>query len=266
MKNKLKNNNLILQTDSYKFGGHWAMLKEGTTKVYSYGEARKGGDYDKLLFYGLQGIIKDYLMGEAVTQADLEEAKEISKYHLGSEDALNIEGWQLIIDEFGGRLPLEIKAVAEGSIIPEGNVLFTICNTDDRFPWLTNYIESILQKVYYPTIVATRSKRTVDIVDKFFKDTSDLPEIVSKFLVHDFGYRAAASEDAAEIGCSAHLINSLGTDSVPALKYAKTHYSGDYATLGYSVYASEHSISSPWGEDEVGYLNMMIERFPDGIV
>jgi nicotinamide phosphoribosyltransferase len=50
----------------------------------------------------------------------------------------------LFHQKYDGRLPIRIKAVPEGKIIPRGNVLFTVENTDPDFFWLTNYIEVIL--------------------------------------------------------------------------------------------------------------------------
>ena len=43
--------------------------------------------------------------------------------------------------EHNGHLPVRIKAVPEGSVIPEKNVLITVENTDPKCFWLTNYLE-----------------------------------------------------------------------------------------------------------------------------
>lgn len=45
--------------------------------------------------------------------------------------------WQ----KYDGHLPIEIKAVPEGSVIPRGNVLFTVESTDPECYWLTNWVE-----------------------------------------------------------------------------------------------------------------------------
>lgn len=43
--------------------------------------------------------------------------------------------------KYDGHLPIEVKAVPEGSVIPRGNVLFTVENTDPECYWLTNWVE-----------------------------------------------------------------------------------------------------------------------------
>lgn len=40
-----------------------------------------------------------------------------------------------------GRLPIRIKAVPEGTVVPVRNVLFTVENTDPNTPWLTGLLE-----------------------------------------------------------------------------------------------------------------------------
>ena len=41
----------------------------------------------------------------------------------------------LLPQTHGGRLPLEIRAVPEGTVLPTGNVLFTVENTDPKVHW-----------------------------------------------------------------------------------------------------------------------------------
>lgn len=47
----------------------------------------------------------------------------------------------LCLQKYKGHLPIEIKAVPEGSVIPRGNVLFTVESTDPECYWLTNWVE-----------------------------------------------------------------------------------------------------------------------------
>lgn len=49
----------------------------------------------------------------------------------------------LFVQVHKGHLPLKIKAVPEGTVVPVKNVLFTVENTDPRVPWLTNWFEVI---------------------------------------------------------------------------------------------------------------------------
>ena len=61
-----------------------------------------------------------YLIGQVVTLEKLEQAKEIYDAQLGP-GLFNYEGWKHILDKHCGQLPLRIKAVPEGSVIPYKN-------------------------------------------------------------------------------------------------------------------------------------------------
>jgi len=54
---------LILNTDSYK-ASHWLQYPPGTQTVFSYIEAR-GGSLPYTVFFGLQALLKDAVVGEA---------------------------------------------------------------------------------------------------------------------------------------------------------------------------------------------------------
>ena len=119
----------MLLTDSYKVS-HYKQYPPGTEVVYSYFESR-GGKFDKTAFFGLQYYLKEYLEGQVVTQEKIDEAVEYCKGHFGSE-MFNREGWEYILNEHGGKLPVKIKAVPEGTLVPTKNVLMTIENTDPK--------------------------------------------------------------------------------------------------------------------------------------
>ncbi len=246
MSETLHNKNIILETDSYKFT-HWKQYHPDTEAVYSYQEARPGAKYPYTVFFGLQRILKDWFIGRVVDSAKIAEARWLSNIHFGNEDIYNLEGWQYISTKLNGKLPLRIKAVPEGIVVPIGNVLMTIENTDTHCAWLTNYVESLLMHDWYPITVATVSKYTIDAIIKPYWEASadNLDGLV--FALHDFGYRGGTSEQSATIGSMAHLINSHGTDTVSALKAAHDYYGASYATLGFSIPATEHSVMSSEG-------------------
>ena len=146
--------NLILQTDSYKFT-HWKQYPPGTEHVYSYLESR-GGMFGQVVFFGLQYYLQRYLSGSVVSEEDVAEAQDFVDQHLGP-GMFNAEGWRHIVRNHRGRLPVEIRAAAEGSVVTVSNVQMTIENTDPRCYWLPNYLETLLLKVWYPITVATLS-------------------------------------------------------------------------------------------------------------
>ena len=101
-----------------------------------YFESR-GGKFDDICFFGLQYFIKRYLCGPVVTAEKIKEAKEILDKHMGPGH-FNEAGWTHILEKHGGHLPISIKAVPEGTVVPVKNVLFTMVNTDPKCYWLTN--------------------------------------------------------------------------------------------------------------------------------
>lgn len=258
--------NIQLLTDSYKLGHH-KMYLPGTENVYSYLEARAGAEYDETVFFGLQALVLRYLQGsmrvEPWYSAD---AKEICDAHMGP-GLYNYEGWDYIWKTFKGKLPLEIWAVPEGSVHAPGTVLMTVVNTGgEKTAFLTSYLETLLEQVWYPTTVATRSRSVKKLLAEYLMLTTGSTEGID-FGLHDFGCRGATGMDAAAIGGLGHLINFKGTDTVPALWTGRDMYSADLTSLGFSVAAAEHSIMTQLGrEGESKVVAHLLEQFPTGIL
>lgn len=252
------NPSLIVRSDSYKVSHH-RQYPPGTQKVYSYLESR-GGQFSHTVFFGLQYYIKEYL-SRRITMEDIDYAEERFAKHFGDASLFNREGWERIVNVHGGILPLEIKAVPEGSLINNHNVLMTVVNTDEELPWVTNYAETLLHKIWYPITVATISFQIRQLIKKYLIGTGDVAGL--PFKLHDFGYRGVSSEESAIIGGMAHLINFMGTDTMIAFEAAQHYYNEDMA--GFSIPAAEHSTITAWGADyeEDAYRNM-IQQFGDG--
>jgi nicotinamide phosphoribosyltransferase len=252
--------NIILMSDSYKFS-QFNQYPPETEYVYSYIESR-GGKYDSTVFFGLQAFIMEYLC-DPVTKEMVEEAKEIIEAH---GEPFNYDGWMYIVEEHNGYLPLEIKAVPEGTVVPYLNVLATIVNTDPKCYWLTSFIETpLLRAIWYPTTVATNSREIKKIILDALEKSGD-PETIL-FKLHDFGDRGVSSRESAGLGGAAHLVNFYGTDTVEALLVAREYYFENMA--GFSVPAMEHSTVTSWGRDKEvdSYRNMIkMNAKPGGIV
>jgi len=254
--------NIILLTDSYKLS-HAKQYPPGTTKVYSYLESR-GGQFDNTVFFGLQYYLNQYLSGKVLEQWMIDEADEFCKAHFGNDTIFNKAGWQSLLDKHGGILPVSIKAVPEGTVVPVKNVLATVENTDDEFPWLTNVLETLLLKVWYPITVATLSREAKKMIKVGLEKSADNCDGLP-FKLHDFGYRGVSSEESAAIGTASHLVNFMGTDTVAGLLLAKNFY-GELMG-GFSIPASEHSTITSWGrEHEVDAYRNMLKQYPTGLV
>jgi len=140
----------------------------------------------------------------------------------------------------------------------------TVENTDPNCFWLTNYIETLLTQVWYPSNVATLSRHVKKTFKKYLDETAETLDGLP-FMLHDFGCRGATTMEAAEIGGMGHLVNFMGTDTVPALFGAIKYYNAD--VCAYSVPATEHSVMTALGEEgEEKIFEQLIDKYPTGIL
>ena len=244
-----KTDNLIIMTDSYKMTHHVA-LPDKLEESFAYLEAR-GGEMPYTVLTLLQYYIKKYLAGVRITPEKIEEARRKNIAHFGF-DCFNADMWYYIWEKHGGVLPLEIKAVPEGTPVAIKNVLVTIKNTDiapDKCAALVNIIETLILKLWASNTVATYARLVRTLIKKYHKLTSDLPEFLIDFMHHDFGYRGVSSEETARILSTAALSTGfVGTDTMGALVLAEDYYNEPMA--GFSVIATEHSVVCSYGPRE----------------
>jgi nicotinamide phosphoribosyltransferase len=253
--------NLILNTDSYK-ASHWLQYPPGVDATFFYLESR-GGVYERTLFFGLQSILKEYL-GKPVTAAMIGEAEAFFPEH---GEPFNEAGWRHIVEAHGGTLPLRIRAVAEGSVVPTHQALMTIESTCPECFWVPSYVETMLMRVWYPITVATISWHVKQTLLEYLDKTSDDPAGQVPFKLHDFGSRGVSSAESAALGGVAHLVNFQGTDTILGVLAAREYY-GE-AMAAHSIPASEHSTITAWGKDrEVDAYRNMLRQFakPGSIV
>jgi nicotinamide phosphoribosyltransferase len=258
-------NNIILHSESSKIT-HWKQYPPGTENVYSYLEARGpiGSFMPEIVFFGLQYYLKKYLVGQVITEEKIDEAEEISKIHFNNQNFFNREGWEYILNEYDGRLPIKIKALPEGTVIPRWNVLMTIENTDPACYWLTSYLEPLLLQVWYGSTVATLSREYKLLLLDFLDKSSDDISLID-FKLHDMGLRSASSVESASIGGAAHLINFKSTNNLAGLILAKKYYNCEMA--GYSIPSSDHATITSWGqENELSAFENMLNLYPTGLV
>lgn len=252
--------NLILMTDSYKHS-HFLQYPPEARAISAYVEARKNDFADEVLFMGLQPFLIDRL-ARPITMGDIDEAEAVCNAH---GVPINRAGWEMILNDHAGFLPIEIRALPEGMIVPTGVPLVQVETTDPRLPWLATFIETaLLRAIWYPTTVATISRQCRLIIAAGLAKTSDDPSGQLPFKLHDFGARGVSSAESAGLGGMAHLVNFMGSDTMEALLAARRYYGADMA--GFSIPAAEHSTMTSWGRarETDAYANML-DRF-DGVV
>lgn len=246
--------NIILDTDSYK-ASHYLQYPPGTTSMFSYFESR-GGVYPSTVFFGLQYYLKRYL-SQRITRDMVLEANE---FFIPHGEPFNKEGWMYIADNLNGRLPVRIRAVPEGTDVPNHNVLMTVESTDPQVFWIVSWLETMLVRTWYPSTVATRSHALRAVILSYLLRTADNPKEEVYFKLHDFGSRGVSSHESAIVGGMAHLVSFRGSDTVAAVHAAKNYYHCHMA--GYSIPAAEHSTITAW--ERAGELNAyknMLDQF-----
>lgn len=255
--------NILLNSDSYK-ASHYLQYPPNTEYVFSYIESR-GGVYPKTLFFGLQILLKDVL-SKPITQEMIEEAAQFWAAH---GEPFNLSGWEYILNEHNGYLPLKIRAVPEGTVVPTNNVLVTVENTDPKCYWLSSYVETmILRSIWYPTTVATISWSIKQILRDYLESTGSEGSLNGlPFQLHDFGARGVSSFESSGIGGAAHLVNFMGTDNVTGAFYAQQYYNEDNV-VAFSVPAAEHSSMTTWGKENEGkaFKNMFDQFGSEGAI
>ncbi len=248
--------NRIIDTDSYK-ASHYLQYPTNTTLVHSYLESRgTERNWDSTVFFGLQYILKRFFT-EKFTLEMVEEARDLIAKH---GVPFNYEGWKSLVEKHNGKLPLRVRAVAEGTVVPLHNALMTVENTDAEFYWLTSWFETQLMRIWYPITVSTQSFYIKKNFYKFLQETADNADAEINFKIHDFGSRGVSSQETAAIGGAAHLVNFLGSDTMSALLLHRDFYNSEIA--GFSIPAAEHSTITSWGrENEIDAYRNMLKHF-----
>lgn len=246
--------NIIVDTDSYK-ASHSYQLPPGTESLFSYISTR-GGHYEKCLFYAALPLLLERL-STCITPSMVEEAQELITSH---GEPFPYDGWMYVARELGGRIPLHVRALPEGTVVPVGMPVMTVRSTDPHVPWMNSWMETPTMRIWYPSTVATRSWHIKGIIYDYLVKTAEDPDTEIMFKLHDFGSRGVSSRESAGIGGSAHLVNFMGTDTMQALQFIRKYYGEKMA--GFSIPASEHSTITSWGRDnERAAMENMVNQF-----
>lgn len=265
-----------LLCDFYKVS-HREQYPEGTEVVYSTWTPRSGKhapNIEKVVAFGFQGFVKEYLIeffnDNFFSRPKTEIVNEYNRYmknclFIQTPHTKHIEDLHDL-----GYLPLSIKALDEGTLVPFRVPMLTVENTDPRFFWLTNYFETLMSaNLWKPSTTASTARVYRQVLDKYALETTGSTAGV-EFQGHDFSMRGMSGlEDAARSGIG-HLLSFVGTDTIPAIQYAEAFYNADIEKelVGCSVNATEHSVMCAGGfENEYETYRRLIEdTYPTGIL
>lgn len=263
------NFNPLTWMDGYKFS-QFKQYPFQMKHLSSYIEARFGAKHVDIPFF-IQPFLKEF-MTRPLTQRHIEDQAHFNKAY-GAP--FNREGYERIVNEFGGRWPVEIKTLPEGCIVPPGVPMTYIQETHPDFAWIVSPFETaMLRGVWYMTTVGAVSLAVQKTIRKYLLETSDLEgadmEGVMEYMLNDFGARGATGHEGAMLGGMAHLLTGQkGTDTVEAVDGLRIYYHQAHGTGGGTIPASEHSTATAFGlspEEEIAFNDHMIEMFGDGFI
>lgn len=201
-----------------------------TKQRKSYEEQKKTGGYNKAI-----ALVELTKLRESV----IKPIKVILDSYLNTDyDISHFEAlWEV------GYLPIEVRALEEGTICPIRVPMLTVHNTLDEFFWLPNFLESIISNTLWKSITsATIARAYKKIIDSWAMKTTGSIE-GTEWQGHDFSMRGLDSVYATQSSGLGHLTSFFGTDSLPTLWAAK-HYYDETGFVAGSVPATEHSVMS----------------------
>lgn len=268
--------NSHLTIDGYKIC-HRQSYPPGTELIFSNLTPRKTYRKEKpegVVFFGLQYYIKRFLIDEwnnSFFSQPIEKVVDSYLRRLNNYLGPNKIGAQHLIDLHAlGYLPLEIRALKEGSVVPYKVAPMVCWNTHKDFFWLTNYLETIWSVTIWPlSTTATTAKLFRDLAEKYAVLTTGKTDFV-KFMNHNFSYRGCMGHEAATMIDAGWLTASVGSDTVPGIDFVEQYYNAnsDKELVSCSVVALEHSTVCAYGKDneKAALQHLITEVFPEGIV
>lgn len=267
----------MTQTDFYKVN-HKFQYPEGTSLVFSNFTPRSGKHFDRpvdgVVFTGLQMFIIEHLIDEweeSFFNVDIDNAYDYYRNRIETSLGPNAIDFTHVRDLHDlGYLPLRIRALPEGTVVPFKVPMFTIENTLPEFFWLTNYIETVISsEIWKPCTVATIAREYRKILEKYAEETGAPKEMIP-FSVHDFSMRGMSGRHDAGNSGIGHILSFVGTDNIPAIDNCQRYLFADpeQELIGTSIPATEHSVMCAGGkEDEYGtYKRLITELYPNGLV
>jgi nicotinic acid phosphoribosyltransferase len=288
---------LSIMTDSYK-STHLLMYNEAK-EMRAYGTFRQSYEKskdDRIVFYGIKYYIRNFIL-RTMDKSDIDASRKFLNGHLltpiakkslapeGSElgkgnayfnekgtdaSGQEIENYLDLFLKNGGRFPVKIEAMPEGSVV-RPHIPVYIITASAEYSRLCTFLETILTMVWYPSTVATLSRRIKFLISDAFERTvnrtkcGNTPyDVLLNGRLHDFGFRGCTCVEQSVIGGSAHLLSFNGSDTMSACFYTQVTLNQGKVT-GHSLPATEHSVMTSW-ENEVDAMKNLCEKFPGGLV
>ena len=262
---------VMLYCDSYK-QTHAKMYPDNQEELVSYLTPRKAMNehFPKMVVYGIQPFLRD--MARAFDEfftTPLAVVMEEYDHYIGAHLGIgNVARDRIVELHELGYLPLEIRAMSEGTVVNMGIPIVEMRNTHPRFAWVVQWVECLLQTEVWPMCAyATVGWEYHKIAKKYYEMTA--PGANPFMAMADFGFRGMSClEDATR--CSASWLLSFNkTSTIPALPYLDDYYDADCAKNGIGIggVSSEHSVAAAnyaIDGDEITFVKRMLtEIYPN---
>lgn len=264
--------NALLLTDGYKTGHH-QQYPQGTEEVYSNWTPRSNKyapiGCDKVVSFGQQYVFKwlhDYFHDNFFSKPKAQvcnELKEELSLYLGTDyDVTHFE--ELHDLQY---LPMKVKSLPEGAEVPIRIPMVTVVNTDKKFYWITNFLETILSTMLWqPMTSATIALCYKRIFKKWTLATDKENLGFIDFQGHDFSMRGMGGLQSAISSGMGHGAVFLGSDTLPVISSLRKYYNAEGFVVG-SVNATEHSVMcAGTKDDEIGTFSALMNTYPTGIL
>lgn len=241
--------NPMLLIDFYK-AVHAEMLPQNITKSVSYFTPRMSRvkRWDKVVMFGLQGFIKEYLIDyfndnffNIPLETVMSEYTRIMDNTLG-KNAYNPKKIEKLHNL--GYLPIQIVALPEGTLVPMHVPMFGITNTHEDFAWLPQALESLISaEMWHIMLAATVGYTYRQIVNEYYDKTCD-DDVSRARALGAFDFRGEECLQSATKAGAGWLLSFLNTATVPAIPYLENYYLCDCAKepVGFGSPSTEHSV------------------------
>lgn len=263
----------LLLSDGYK-QVHAEQFPKNTTKLVSYMTPRKSrlSSQDTMVFFGLQAFCKTYLIDYFNKNFFYRELDEVMEEYTRTLDNIlgkgNYDDNKIVQLWMLGYLPLEIKAVKEGTKVPMHVPCVEITNTDPNFAWVVQWVESLLSsELWKPCVHANVGVSYRKIVDKYYNLTVD--NTPHHKAMSDFGFRGMSCLQEAVKASAAWLLSFSGTATIPAIPYLEKMYNCDNSKelVGTNAISTEHSVMASnysIDGDEITFIKRLLnEVYPN---
>ena len=264
---------MMLMSDTYKHT-HPRMYPQNLTKLVSYLTPRKNMSpaFPNMVFFGLQAFIRDYLVdgfNDQFFNLSLSQVKREYEHYMCVQIGVENTEWPKIEALHNlGYLPIEIRALPEGTIVNMGIPVVEMTNTHPDFAWVVQWVECVLQaELWAPCAYATVGKAYHDLAEKYYNETTD--DADPFMAMADFGMRGMSCMEDSIRASASWLLSFDKTSTIPALPYIDKYYNANCLVndIGRGAVSTEHSVMGAnfaIDGDEITFVKRLLtELYPN---